>query len=353
MVDRVMGQLSLADALAATPDGIFDQIDKVIVWKPIRDMLGPRSADGPGGASYPGEPLLRALLLGVWNGLSDPGLEVQLRDRLSFRRFCRYSLADQTPDHCTLWRFRDELRRDGVLERLLCEINRQFEQKGLILKQGTLVDATFLKAAAKPPKKPKSAKTSKSAAPAAAAAQSQDSAPAADGGTPASQAQPACPDPDARWGRKGRQSCFGYKMHIGVDAGHGLIRHVVVTNASVTDTEPADLLMSGDEKAVYGDQAYHTIARHDRLQAAGIKDRMMHRPNKHHALTPRQKKRNQMIGRVRAAVERPFSVLKDRYHMRRLRFYNLAANQTHCFLAAVAYNLRRAAAVLLAPPAPA
>ena len=154
-------------------------------------------------------------------------------------------------------------------------------------------------------------------------------------------------DPDARWGRKGHKSVFGYKIHIGVDAAHTLIRRVDLTNASVTDTEPADGLICGDEKAVYGDQAYYTHARHDRLTKARIKDRLMHRPNKHHPEPPpRQKRRNQLIARVRAAVERPFAVFKEQYGLRRMRFYNLARNRVQVVLACCAYNLRRAVGAL-------
>src|SRR5262249_10650932 len=146
----------------------------------------------------------------------------------------------------------------------------------------------------------------------------------------------------ARWGKKGNKSTFGYKMHIGVDQDHTLIRRVELTDASVTDTEPADQLICGDEKAVYGDQAYYTHARHARLAEANIKDRMMRRPNKHHPkLSRRQKRRNWLIAKVRAGVERPFAVFKQHYGMQRLRFFNLAANRTHCVLAACAYNLRR------------
>ena len=113
MVDRVLGQLSLADGFAASRETTFDRIAKVIDWRPIRQLLGQRSGPGSGNTSYPAEPLLRCLLLGVWHGLSDPALEAQLRDRLSFRRFAGFSLSDHTPDHSTLWRFREELTRDG------------------------------------------------------------------------------------------------------------------------------------------------------------------------------------------------------------------------------------------------
>jgi transposase, IS5 family len=322
MVDRVL-QLSLADGLVASEETIFDKIATVIDWAGIRVLLGQRSGPGPGNTSYPAEPLLRCLLLGVWHGLSDPALEAQIRDRLSFRRFVGFSLSDRTPDHSTLWRFREELTREGLIERVLEEINRQLEEKGLIVKRGTLVDASFIQARARPPAKPKNGAE----------------------GPPRPSA-----DADARWGRKGKKSVFGYKMHIGVDQDHTLIRRVSVTDASLTDTEVTDGLICGDEKAVYGDQAYYTHARHARLAEAGIKDRLMRRPNKHHReLPPKQKRRNRLIAKVRAAVERPFAIVKEHYSMRRIRFFNLATNRTQCLLAACAYNLRRTVSALQPP----
>lgn len=319
MVDRVLGQLSLADGLVSVEETILDKLSSVVDWGPIRDLLGRRSGPGSGNTSYPAEILLRCLLLGVWHGLSDPALEAQVRDRLSFRRFAGFSLSDRTPDHSTLWRFREELGREGLAERLFDEINRQLEEKGLILKRGTLIDASLIQASARPPRKPKGG--------------------AAGPPTPSA-------DRDARWGRKGKKSVFGYKLHIGVDQEHTLIRRMKLTNASVTDTEPADELICGDERAAYGDQAYYTHARHARLVEAGIKDRLMRRPNKHHPELPeRQKCRNRMISKVRAAVERPFAVFKERYRLRRMRFFNHLSNHIHMLLAGCAYNLRRAAAV--------
>ena len=323
MVDRMLGQLSLADGLASSDETIFDLVAKEIDWQPIDKLLGPRSGSGPGTASYPAIVLMRCLLLGVWHGLSDPALETQIRDRLSFRRFAGFSLSDHTPDHSTLWRFRDELTRDHLIENVFEEINRQLEAKNLIVKRGTLVDASFMQARARPPRQPK-----------------KDHAgpvkPSADG--------------DARWGKKGKKSTFGYKMHIGVDQDHTMIRRIELTDASVTDTEPADQLICGDEKAVYGDQAYHTHKRHKQLTEKCIKDRLMRRPNKHHPkLSPRHKLRNWLIAKVRSAVERPFAVFKERYAMRRLRFFNLAANRTQCIIGACAYNLRCMIGVLYPP----
>lgn len=323
MVERIIGQLSLADGLVSPPaSSMLDKLEAAVDFAPLRGLLGKRGEAGPGNSSYPAEVLLRCLLLGVWHDLSDPALETAIADRISFRRFAGLSLLDRTPDHSTLWRFRQELAREGLVDQVFVEITRQLEAKALVLKRGTLIDASLVAARANPPRKPR-------------------------GGAPAdARAKPAA-DPDARWGRKGKKSVFGYKIHIGVDAAHTIIRRVDLTNGSVTDTEPADGLICGDENAVYGDQAYYTHARHARLTEAGIKDRLMRRPNKHHPELPaRQKRRNRLIGRVRAAVERPFAVFKERYGLRRMRFYTLVRNRVQVVLACCAYNLRRAVGAL-------
>jgi transposase, IS5 family len=322
MVERTVGQMSLADSLVeARRGGILDAVEAVVDWGPLRALLGRRGSTGAGNSSYPSEVLLRCLLVGIWHRLSDPALEAAISDRLSFRRFVGLSLHERTPDHSTLWRFRQELARDGLIDHIFAEINRQFEARKLVLKQGTLVDASFVGARGKAPRKERGP--------------AEDAPP-----------QPSA-DPDARWGRKGHKSVFGYKIHTGVDAAHTLIRRVDLTNASVTDTEAADGLICGDEKAVYGDQAYYTHARHARLAEAGIRDRLMRRPNKHHPeLPPRHKRRNQLIAKVRAAVERPFAVFKEQYGLRRMRFYNLTRNRVQVVLACCAYNLRRAAGAL-------
>ncbi len=322
MVERTIGQLSLADGLISAPAGcILDELDAMLDWAPVAALLGKRGGAGPGNSSYPSEVLLRCLLLGMWHGLSDPALETAIADRISFRRFAGLSLHDRTPDHSTLWRFRQELARDGLIEQVFAEIGRQLEAKELVLKRGTLIDASLVAARANPPRKPRAGASETVEKPSA--------------------------DPDARWGRKGKKSVFGYKIHIGADAAHTIIRRVDFTNASLTDTEPADRLICGDEKAVYGDQAYYTHARHARLREAGIKDRLMHRPNKHHPELPaRKKRRNRLIARVRAAVERPFAVFKEHYGLRRMRFYTLVRNRVQIVLACCAYNLRRALGAL-------
>ena len=313
MVDRVLGQLSLADGLARSEETELDRIARVIDWAPIKALLGQRSGPGRGELSYPAEPLLRCLLLGVWNGLSDPALEAQVRDRLSFRRFAGLGLEETIPDHTVINRFRNLLIEKGLLEKLFGELDRQLDKAGLILRRGTMLDATLIAATSTRP---------------------TDERPSRDA--------------DARLARRQGKagSVFGYKAHVGVDEGSDLIRKAIATPANVNDTVPADDLMLGDEKAVWGDAAYHTHAREAALKARGVKARLARRANKHHPeLPPRLKRYNRLIGRRRAAVETTFATLKNRMRLTRIRYVGLIRAQAQLTLAAIAFNLRRWAAI--------
>ena len=110
----------------------------------------------------------------------------------------------------------------------------------------------------------------------------------------------------------------------------------------MNETRVADDLVQGDERAVYADMAYDTQARRAALRARGIKPRLMHRPNKHHGLTPRQKTANRLIGRIRRRVETAFAVLKRHYGLARARYRTLARDTAALLLACTAMNLRRA-----------
>ena len=259
------------------------------------------------------------MLLQQWYAASDPAIEEALRDRISFRRFAGLGWGDGAPDHSTISRFRKQLTRRGLAAPLFAAVGRQLEARGLLVKQGTLIDATIIEAQARRP-------------PFAAGPGARSST-----------------DRDAAWARKGGSAHFGYKAHIGMDAGSGLIRQALLTPANVNDTEPADRLLAGDEAAVYADKAYDTKARRARLKSRGVKDRIMHRPNKHHPELPRwRRRRNVLISRVRAPVEQVFGTLKRSYGYRRVRYMGLEPNATELWLKCAAYNLRRAER-LLAP----
>lgn len=313
MSERVRGQLSLADGLVhgkAGQNERLSRIETLIDWPAVSGLLAPLRSER-GAPGYPALTLLRALLLQQWYGLSDPGLEEALSDRLSFRRFVGLGLDEAVPDHSTLWRFREALTCKGLAERVFEEINRQLAAKGLMVRQGTLIDATLVAA--------------------------QAAAPPFNASKPAS-------DIDAAWTRRegSGKKHFGYKAHVAVDQGSGLVRDAILTPANINDTEMADALIQGDEQAVYADKAYDTHARSARLKAVGIKNRIMRRANKHHALTPRQRRRNALISKLRAAVETVFAILKRSYGYRRVRYFNLPRNATQLALLCTALNLRRA-----------
>ena len=129
---------------------------------------------------------------------------------------------------------------------------------------------------------------------------------------------------------------------MGVDEGSGVIRAVITTPANVNDTTPADDLIRGDEKVVWGDAAYHTHARERALKARGVKARLCRRPNKHHPeLPPRLKRYNRLIARRRAAVETTFATLKRRMGLGLIRYIGLAKASGQVMMAAMAFNLRR------------
>src|SRR5829696_2023239 len=149
-------QASFVEALVAGGGNRrLEAIERLIDWAAVERLLQPVYAAPTGRASYPVLSLFKAVLLGAWYGLGDPELEAALGDRLSFRRFTGLTLDEPVPDHSTLWRFRDQLRRLGLAQALFAEVNRQLESKGLVVKAGTLVDATLVPAAAAEPPKQK------------------------------------------------------------------------------------------------------------------------------------------------------------------------------------------------------
>jgi transposase, IS5 family len=350
MAVRQLGQLSLADSLVSRhgkSSVTLDRLDELIDWSRVAAELSKLRASRYGAPGYPPLMMLKTLLLQQWYGLSDPGVEDALVDRLSFRRFVGLALDEAGPDHSTVSRFRKALVEHGLSEKVFAEVTRQIDARGLILRQGTMVDATLVEAQVKRPKKPKPDEPQEGqemetgVAADAAPASSMSGKPE----RPASKLVLSPTDPEASWAKKGHQRYFGYKGHVAVDYLSGIIRRVRLTTASVADTCMCDELIMGDEAAVYADKAYDTKARRARLKAAGIKDRIAHRPNKHHPLTPRQEQRNAGISRRRSGVERIFAIGKRLMGWRRVRYIGLTRNAAHFDLICTAINLRRLVAL--------
>ena len=310
------GQLGFGEVGLARRSGsaALERVSVLVDWAGFERTLAGLREEGPGRPGYRPLLLFKALLLQAWYGLSDAELEFRLGDSLAFGRFVGLSLEDEVPDHTTLCRFRNRLVRDRLLERLFAELDDQLEGAGLVLKQGTMLDATLIETQAAGRRGPGEARV----------------------------------DPDAAYARRSGKpgSTHGYKAHVGVDQGSGLIRSILTTPANVNDTVPADALIRGDEKAVLGDAAYHTHARQAALKAQGVKPRLMRRPNKHHStLPPRLARLNRLIARRRAAVETTFATWKRRMGLSGIRYIGLTKASGQMLMVAMAFNLRRWAAL--------
>src|ERR1700743_1047826 len=155
MAVKRTGQPSFVEALmpkGAGANAALDRLTGLAKWYRFEQLLGSLRDEGPGRPGYPVLVLFRALLLQSLYGLSDRELEEALGDRLSFKRFVGVSLEDAVPDHTVLNRFRNQLVEQGLLEKLFAELDRQLENAGLILKRGTMLDATLIQAVSTPPK---------------------------------------------------------------------------------------------------------------------------------------------------------------------------------------------------------
>jgi IS5 family transposase len=310
---RELGQLSLADGLVEGGAGRNRQLERIaalVDWAPFERLLGEIYAAPVGRPSYGPVVLLKCLLLQQWYRLSDPGLEEALSDRLSFRRFVGLALADPVPDHSTLSRFRGELTRHDLSAGLLGELNRQLDARGLMVKAGTLIDASLVAADCRRPKR----------------------------GEPVAGRS----DRDATWNAMPEQPLFGDKMHLAVDHGSGLVRRAILTPGHVSDKVPFLDLVQGDERAVYADRGYDGAWYRARLVEQGIADGVMTGHYRQRPLDAAGRARNRAIGAIRAPIERTFGVLKRWYGYRRVRYRSLMRNALQLQLLAVALNLRRA-----------
>jgi IS5 family transposase len=314
---RDLRQASFADGLVNQRAGRnrwLDEMDQLIDWSAVVKILNPIYDSDEGRPSYPLLTYVKLLLLQQWYGLSDPGVEEAVDDRLSFRRFAGLPLDEGVPDHSAIWRFRQELAKQGLAETVFEEINRQLDAKGVIVRRGTLIDATLIEAAVKPPR--------------------------------GNAGEVSERDPEAGWTKKNGESHFGYKAHVAVDEGSEIIRTALLTSADLHDSQPAAQLIRGDEQAVYGDKAYASEALRGQLAAAGIDDRLMYRAARNKPLKPWQTWFNKAVTGIRAAVERRFAVMKRHYRFRRVRYLGLVRNTCHLHLLCTAINLRRALALV-------
>jgi len=320
MIGTQKSQYSLLDGAfnwrtkKSRTETLLRKIDQFVDFKPFEHMCKPMYK--PSKRGKPSVPIivaLKCLILQFLYDLSDPALEDALIDRLSFQRFTGITFDTEIPDYSTIWRFRARLIRAGLLDTIFNEVLRQIDEKGLVLRRGTIVDATLVKASRKKH------------------TQSNDA--------PKSPQQ----DSDATATKRGKKWYFGYKGHIGVDQGSGIIRRVRFTTASVHDATERAHLVTGDERAIFGDKGYADDSLKRECRKTGVYYGVLDKGRRGRPhLSKRQKKRNRQKNRIRAAVERPFAHFKHLMGYTCVRYVNLARNELHFTFLCMIENIRTA-----------
>jgi IS5 family transposase len=299
---------AVAELCGPRTAAFFDKCQQLIPWAqlaaPLRDLYEDNGAGGR--PAWPLVLMVKCLMLQKWFSLSDPQLEELLQDRLSFRRFVGLSLTEDTPDETTFVRFRQRLLAHHHGRTLFDRVLSHLDRHGLVLKGGTIVDATIIEA---PLGRPRSG-----------------------GGSTR--------DPEASHTYKHRRTYHGYKAHIATDR-HGVIKDYRFGAASEHDATYFEELTAGEKTAVYGDTAYRSAAREAGLEQRGVLAGIIHKRVKGQTrLVPADRRRNRWLGRIRAVVEHPFAWIKNMGH-RRTRYRGRLRNALDFGLVAAAYNLKR------------
>ena len=321
-MERKLAEPGLLDGVAVDLGGprtaaFFEKCERHIPWKKLADSLqGLYDEHDKGGREpWPVILMVKCLMLQKWFGLSDPQLEEQLRDRLSFRRFVGLSLLDNTPDETTFVRFRQRLLARGHGRTIFDAVVKHLESCGLVMNNGTLVDATMVEA-------PKGRKR--------------------EDGT-------STRDPEASFTKKHGRTYHGYKAHVATDT-RGVIKDYRFTTASVHDSQKMDELIAGEKTAVYGDSAYMDKEREARFKSRGIVYGITRRRVRGQKdLDTTDRLINQLNSMTRAIVEHPFAWMKRQMKYGLARYQGLLHNAADFALTATAYNLKRSFSLRAAP----
>jgi IS5 family transposase len=281
-------------------DHFLLKLNRLIDWRGIERRLEALYPSLEGRPSYPPLILFKALLLAQFYNLSDPELEEQVNDRLSFQKFLGLSITEDCPDETTYCRFRNRLHEAGLFEELFRKATDQLEAKGMMLKKGSIVDASLI------------------------------------------ESRYRNSDPEGRWTSRKKGPMFGYKLHVSSDPESDLIQEVEMTPASTHDSEVMEDVLPGEVTEVYGDKAYDSFKRRFQFQERGIFYGILKRTWRSQPLTEKDKRLNRRFSKIRSRVERIFAHLKNIFGFREVRFRGLLKNRGHAFLIATAYNLGRA-----------
>lgn len=275
------------------------EMEAVIPWPRLLAVVEgaqPQMSAKGGRPAFPAATMLRIHFMQQWFALSDPGMEEALHDIPAMRSFAGLDIGSNAiPDESSILRFRHRLEKLGVADQLLTEVNAVLSERGLLLRQGTLVDATLV------------------AAP------------------PSTKNRDQARDPEMHQTKKGNNYYFGLKAHIGVDAESGLTHTVVTTAANAHDVTQAHALLHGEEADVFGDAGYQGVDKREENKGRAVNWHVAMRPGKRRMLpdTPLGQLLEQTErakASVRSKVEHPFRIVKRQFGYLKTRYRGIAKN---------------------------
>lgn len=240
--------------------------------------------------------MLKIYFLQQWYNLSDPAAEEEVYDRGTFQKFLGIDLLSQTvPDETTILNFRHLLEEHRLQEQFFEIVRALMEEKGFLMKEGTIVDATIIAAPSSTKNRDKKR------------------------------------DPEMSQTMKGNTWYFGMKGHVGVDAGSGIVHSVKTSTARVHDKVMGSLLFHGKEKAKFGDKGYYDEKEKRKAREEGLFWGILDRGKRGHRLSLSQKKRNRKFSSIRSKVEHPFQILKCQWKYTKVRYRGLFKNTMQLF----------------------
>jgi len=282
------------------------EMNAVIPWAELVAVIAPhypKAKRRRGRPPMPLEAMLRIYFLQQWFDLSDPAAEDALYDIESMRRFVGLELSeDAIPDETTILHFRHLLQRHRLTEQLFAAVRGLLETKGMLLKAGTIADATILHA----PSSTKNATGQR--------------------------------DPEMKQTRKGKTWYFGMKVHVGTDR-HGVVHSITTTDAAQGDVTQLPQLLHGEERALYADRAYWKEEDRQLCEGSGIRYRVNRRSAPSHPLSERWRQINRARSAVRARGEHAFHVVKTLWGFTKVRYRGLATNTARVFAIFALANL--------------
>ena len=291
----------------------LEEMNRVVPWAGLLALVEPHYPKAGNGRRPVGlEIMLRAYFVQQWFNLSDPGVEDALYDSPALRRFVGVDLGmAAAPDETTILRFRHLLEEHDLGGAMLDAVNSHLADKGIRITTGTIVDATIIEA---PPSTKNEAKSR---------------------------------DPEMRQTKKGKGWHFGMKAHVGTDL-NGLVHTLVTTDAAQSEFKQLPKLLHGEERELYGDQAYWSEFHRVAAREHGVRYRVNRRPKPGRPLSAHQRKLNRLRSATRARCEHAFHVVKCLWGFTKVRYRGLAKNTARLFAVFALANLYLARRRLLA-----